>query len=64
MQAQQHEMFGFVPAQTQCNHCGKIVLLANATITKHTITDTYTETEHHCSDKCAVEAWETFYARD
>lgn len=60
MQPQQHEMFGFVPAQTQCENCGKIVMLVHAVITTHTITETYSEVEHFCGEECAMESWQVW----
>lgn len=60
MQVQEHDLFGFVPTQTQCENCSNVVMLVDATITKHTITETWTEEEHYCSDQCAKESWQTW----
>jgi len=51
------DMFGMVPAQTQCDWCSAIVPLRMATVTTHHITAYMTEVEHFCSDRCATNAW-------
>ena len=51
------DMFGFVPAMTQCDCCGCIVPLNAAVVTTHHITAYITEVEHYCSDAHALYGW-------
>lgn len=53
----EESFFGFVPAQTQCGNCNKVTLLEKAVVTTHHITTSVTETEHFCSESCALDAW-------
>lgn len=48
------DLFGFVPAQTQCGYCGKVVLLANATIMHFMVGELKVGEDHYCSEKCAT----------
>ena len=52
------DMFGHVPAQTQCDHCGRVVALRDAVVTTHHITSYITEVEHYCSENHALTAWQ------
>lgn len=49
------DLFGFVPAQTQCGYCGKIILLTNAVITQFIVADIIVGTEHFCGETCAMQ---------
>ena len=48
------DLFGFVPAQTQCGHCGRVILLADAVITQYIVADIVMGTEHYCGVPCAT----------
>lgn len=61
---EQYDLFGFVPAMTQCGNCDKPVPLKDAVISTFHITETMTEVEHFCCPTCAKDWWETFHARD
>lgn len=49
------DLFGFVPAQTQCGYCGKIILLKDAIITRFVVADLEVGQDHFCSTLCALQ---------
>jgi hypothetical protein len=51
------DLFGFMPVQTQCDWCQKVVPLAKATVSTYHITDHVTEVEHYCGQEHALLAW-------
>ena len=51
------DLFGFVPAQTQCEHCDKVILLTDAIITTYRVGEEVKGQEHYCSNACANSAW-------
>ncbi len=59
-----HDLFGVVPAMTQCCGCYRVFPLAQAHKVKIEITSTWTEEEHACSEDCAKTWWEAFQARE
>lgn len=54
------DLFGHVPAMTQCDNCSKLITLREAVITTHTISNYITDQEHHCSEACALKSWEAW----
>lgn len=59
-----HDLFGLPPVVTQCGNCPTVLPLTEAVISTFHITETWSEQEHFCSDKCAKAWWETWHARD
>lgn len=53
----QADMFGYVPAMTQCDQCGKVIPLRDAVVSVYHITPRITEQEHYCCEAHALEAW-------
>lgn len=51
-------------ALTQCCYCEQVIPLVLAVVSTFRITETWTEQEHSCSNKCAKAWWESFHARD
>lgn len=51
------DMFGLVPAQTQCEYCGKVILLTNAIRSQYLVAGEVRGEEHYCSKPCADGAW-------
>lgn len=58
------DLFGYVPAMTQCDWCDKPVPLKDATVTTHHITEHVTEQEHYCCDDHAIKAWRERHGGD
>lgn len=51
------DMFGHVPAQTQCEYCGKVVPLADVIRTTVQLGDEILAEEHYCSHTCGTAAF-------
>lgn len=51
------DLFGHVPAQTQCDWCNKTVPLTQATISTFHISQHVTEQSHYCGEDHALMAW-------
>lgn len=49
------DLFGFVPAQTQCSYCGRVIYLADAVITHFIVADIKVSEEHYCQSECAMQ---------
>ena len=47
-------LFGFVPAQTQCGTCYAVILLTDAVIMNFMIGDLKVGEDHFCSTACAT----------
>lgn len=54
---EQADMFGYVPAMTQCDFCDKIIPLSAAVQSVFQVTPTYREHEHFCCDDHAIKSW-------
>lgn len=54
---EQADMFGYVPAMTQCGFCDKVIPLSEATKSEYVVTPTYREHEHFCCDDHAIKYW-------
>lgn len=52
------DLFGFVPAQTQCEECGRVVLLTNATKCQYVVAGKVMGEEHYCGVICAENSWQ------
>lgn len=59
-----HDLFGLPEVKTQCANCPTVVPLTQATVSTFHITESWTEQEHFCSDKCAKDWWKAFQAKD
>lgn len=59
-----HDLFGLPTVVTQCACCGKVFPLIEAVVSTFHITDTWSEQEHFCQDRCAKAWWETFHSKD
>lgn len=55
----QADMFGYVPAMTQCNWCERVIPLRDAVVSTHHITPQVTEQEHYCCEDHALAVWNT-----
>jgi hypothetical protein len=48
------DLFGLVPAQTQCATCDKIIYLHEAIITRFMVMEIEMGRDHFCSTACAT----------
>lgn len=51
------DLFGRKPLMTTCGHCNTIVLQEFAKVSTFIVTEHIQETEHFCSDACALSWW-------
>lgn len=61
---EQYDLFGHVPAMTQCGNCYRVVPLNQAHKVKIEITETLSDEEHFCDESCAKDWWENFRSKD